>query len=261
MGTLRGVILAGGTGTRLRPLTEAGVNKHLVATGQTPMIDLPIRTLLSAGIRDITVVAGGDAIGGFLTYLGAGGKYGAGVDFTLKSQDHPGGIAEAFLRTESVMGPTDKIVAILGDNVFGPFDLHAALKRMKWEDWKTAGAIFLKEVPDPERFGVAVFDDAGKLVDIVEKPKVPPSNLAVTGLYVYSAHAYGYAKQLKPSGRGELEVTDLNRAILRDGRLVYGVLDTFWRDAGTHATRQEVEDWLRAHPEFQEQVLAQRRSA
>lgn len=218
---MKGVILAGGTGTRLRPLTHI-LNKHLLPVYDKPMILYPLRTLADWDIKDILLITGGENIGDFAEFLGDGSEY--GVKLTYKVQEKAGGIAEALALAEDFIGG-EQFAVILGDNIFtGLPDTIPSLS--------APCTLFLKSVPNASRFGV--FDRASWR--IVEKPEVPPSDRAVTGLYVYDAAVFGYIKELEPSARGELEITDVNNRYLELGRAEIVNLDAsgvFWSDSGT----------------------------
>jgi len=222
---MKGVILAGGTGSRLRPLTQV-TNKHLLPVGRYPMIFYPIYKLKKAGINEILIVTGREHMGDVIELLGSGKDF--GVEFTYKVQDEAGGIAQALgLARHFVNG--DKCVVILGDNIFED-DITPYVK--EFEEQKEGAKILLKEVPDPQRFGVPEFKD-GKIIAIEEKPKEPKSNLAVTGIYMYDSEVFEIIKTLKPSWRGELEITDVNNAYIKKGTLTYNILKGWWTDAGT----------------------------
>jgi glucose-1-phosphate thymidylyltransferase len=223
---MKGVVLAGGSGSRMFPLTKI-TNKHLLPIYDKPMIYYPIQTLVDAGIREILVVTGGRNSGDFLRLLANGKEFGLKhLDYTY--QEGEGGIADALGLAEHFAdgGP---ICVILGDNIIERSIRHMA------EDFKgqKAGAkILLKEVPDAERFGVAEVRD-GHIVAIEEKPKKPKSNLAVTGIYMYDETVFDKVRQLVPSGRGELEITDVNNAYIREGTMTYAHLEGWWTDAGS----------------------------
>lgn len=223
---VKGVILAGGLGTRLYPLTKI-TNKHLLPIYGKPMIYYPIQTLVDAGIRDILVVTGGMHAGEFLRLLGNGAEFGLKhINYTY--QEGEGGIAEA-LRLARHFADKDRIVVILGDNIIEKSIKGAVAEFMK----QPRGArILLKKVKDPERFGVANFNGK-KIVSIEEKPRKPKSDYAVTGIYMYDERVFDIIKTLKPSRRGELEITDVNNAYIRKGELEYSVLDGWWTDSGT----------------------------
>lgn len=219
---MKGIILAGGTGSRLYPLTKV-TNKHLLPVYDKPMIYYPLQTLIAAGIKDIMIVSGRGHVGHFLELLGSGKEF--GVRLTYEIQEGAGGIAEALGLAESWAG-TDNVAVILGDNIFQD-DI-----RKDVESFEGGAKIFLKEVPDAHRFGVAEVK-GNRVLGIEEKPKKPKSNLAVTGLYLYDAGVFEVIKTLKPSGRGELGITDVNNAYIRRGAMEFSVLKGFWSDAGT----------------------------
>ena len=223
---MKGVILAGGLGTRLYPLTKI-TNKHLLPIYGKPMIYYPIQTLVDAGIKDILVVTGGMHAGEFLRLLGDGAEFGLKhINYTY--QEGEGGIAEA-LRLARHFADNDRIIVILGDNIIEKSIKDAVREFME----QPRGArILLKKVEDPERFGVANFKGK-KIVSIEEKPRKPKSDYAVTGIYMYDERVFDIIKTLKPSRRGELEITDVNNAYIRKGELEYSVLDGWWTDSGT----------------------------
>jgi len=223
---LKGVVLAGGLGTRLYPLTKV-TNKHLLPVYNKPMIYYPILTLVEAGIKDILIVTGGNSAGDFLKLLGNGREFGLS-HLSFVYQEGEGGIAAALSLAEYFCD-NDKIVVILGDNI-----VEKSIKKEVeiFEKQEKGARILLKEVENPERFGVAEIKD-GKIVRIIEKPKIPPSNLAVTGIYMYDNQVFDIIRTLKPSERGELEITDVNNKYLEMGQLTYGILDGWWTDAGT----------------------------
>jgi len=220
---LKGVVLAGGEGKRLRPLT-AITNKHLLPVFDKPMILYPIETLRDMGINDICIVTGGENIGDFMKFLGSGASF--GVKLTYKIQDSPLGIAHALLQAEEFF-KDEKVVVILGDNIFEKVDVPPEAIN------DNNAYIFLKQIPDPQRFGVPVFDGNRNIVDIEEKPTDPKSEYAVTGLYIYPPSVFEFMKTLKPSGRGELEITDVNNWYIKQNKLKSIKLDGFWSDAGT----------------------------
>jgi glucose-1-phosphate thymidylyltransferase len=223
---MKGVILAGGLGTRLLPLTKI-TNKHLLPVYNQPMIYYPIQTLVRAGIDEIVLVTGGHYAGDFLNLLGNGKDFGLRF-INYAYQEGEGGIADA-LRLARVFTGKDKIVVILGDNILEK-DITQHVQKFKDQE---GAKVLLKEVADPERFGVAELDAAGRVVSIVEKPKRPKSNLAVIGVYMYDAQVWDIVQTLKPSERGEFEITDVNNAYLRMGKLSADVIDGWWTDAGT----------------------------
>jgi glucose-1-phosphate thymidylyltransferase len=223
---MKGVILAGGLGTRLYPLTKV-TNKHLLPIHNKPMIYYPIQTLVDAGIKDILIVTGGNSAGDFLRLLGNGKEFGLKhINYTY--QEGEGGIADALSLAEHFAG-NGKFVVMLGDNIIEE-SIKDEVKIFSKQD--RGARILLKEVERPERFGVAEIKD-GKIVKIIEKPKIPPSNLAVTGIYMYDSYAFDIIKTLKPSERGELEITDVNNRYIDKGMLTYGMLKGWWTDAGT----------------------------
>lgn len=223
---MKGIILAGGLGTRLAPLTKI-TNKHLLAVYDKPMIFYPIETLINAGITDIMIVTGGNHAGDFLRLMGNGKEFGLKhINYTY--QEGEGGIADALSLAE-YFADGEPICVVLGDNIIEKNIIKAVY------DFKQQGKgakILLKEVPDPERFGVAEIEN-GKLVNIIEKPKQPRSNLAVIGIYMYDERVFDIVKTLKPSDRGELEITDVNNAYVREGTMSWEMLDGWWTDAGT----------------------------
>ena len=221
---MKGIILAGGTGSRLYPLTKV-TNKHLLPVYDKPMIYYPLQTLLTAGIKDIMIVSGRGHAGHFLELLGSGADFGA--RFTYEIQDEAGGIAQALALAED-FADNDNVTVVLGDNIFQDSVMDAV------QSFESGAHIFLKSVPDAARFGVAEVDkDLGRVRCIEEKPDVPKSDLAVTGLYIYDKGVFDVIKTLKPSGRGELEITDVNNEYIRQGAMGYSVLDGYWSDAGT----------------------------
>ncbi|HOW35768.1 MAG TPA: sugar phosphate nucleotidyltransferase [Candidatus Omnitrophota bacterium] len=223
---MKGVILAGGMGKRLEPLTRI-TNKHLLPVYNRPMIYYPIQTLIEAGVRNILIVTGGNNAGDFLKLLGNGEDFGIkGIQYAYQQGEN--GIADALRLAEHFAGH-DKIIVILGDNV-----LDSPIKSFvdEFRRQKNGARILIKKVPDPERFGVVKFKGE-KIVSIIEKPKVPPSEYAVTGIYMYDKTVFEFIKKLKPSRRGELEITDVNNMYLRKKQLSYNVLEGNWTDCGT----------------------------
>jgi glucose-1-phosphate thymidylyltransferase len=232
---MKGVILAGGMGTRLLPLTKV-TNKHLLPVYDKPMIYYPIQCLVNAGIDDIMIVTGGNDAGDFLRLLGNGKEFGL-KDISYTYQEGSGGIADALRLTEHFV-EGDKVIVILGDNII---EKNIVKPVRAFEKQPRGARILLKEVSDPQRFGVPAFE-GGRIVAIEEKPKQPKSNYAVIGIYFYDASVFDIIKTLKPSGRGELEITDVNNGYLREGALEYDVLDGWWSDAGTFESLQRVSD-------------------
>jgi len=233
---MKGVILAGGTGSRLKKLTSV-LNKHLVAVGDVPMIEYPLSTLKKLKIQDITVVSGSEHVGTVMQYLT---KEHPEIDFTYKIQKEAGGIAQALSLARNVCS-NSKIAVILGDNIFEDVFYDAAEKFENSED--LGSMLFLKKVPDPERFGVAEIND-GKIISVEEKPKSPRSNLAVTGLYFYDSTVFDKIKSLKPSARGEYEISDVNQKYIEEKRVSYNLLSGFWSDAGTFESRKKAEEYI-----------------
>ena len=222
---LKGVILAGGTGSRLMPLTKV-TNKHLLPIGQKPMIYYPIQKLTSIGIEEILIVTGIEHMGDVVSLLGSGRDF--GCRFTYKVQDEPGGIAQALALAEDFANQ-QLLSVILGDNIFKSSLKHYAVK---FSSQGTGARLLLKHVDDPQRFGVAEVSQ-GKVVGIEEKPKEPKSNYAITGIYFYDACVFDIIRTLRPSARGELEISDVNSAYVAKSQLAYDILDGWWTDAGT----------------------------
>ena len=222
---LRGVVLAGGTGVRLMPLTKV-TNKHLLPIAQKPMIYYPIEKLTSIGIDQILIVTGVEYMGDVVSLLGSGREF--GCQFTYKVQDQAGGIAQALGLAEN-FSHGQPLAVILGDNIFQA-NLKEYLDRFIAQ--QTGARVLLKQVSNPQRFGVAQISDA-RVTRIDEKPKEPKSDYAVTGIYFYDASVFDIIRALKPSARGELEVSDINNAYIAKGQLAYDILDGWWTDAGT----------------------------
>ncbi|HEV2348441.1 MAG TPA: sugar phosphate nucleotidyltransferase [Terriglobia bacterium] len=223
---MKGVILAGGVGSRLFPLTKI-TNKHLLPVFNLPMIFYPLQTLVNAGIRDIMIVTGGRNAGDFLRLLNNGKEFGL-KHIQYAYQEGEGGIADALRLAEHFVGD-DKICVILGDNIIENNVLDAV---QAFKSQPRGAHIILKEVTHPERFGVPVLEN-GRIISIKEKPANPPSHFAVIGIYLYDNSVFARIRELKPSGRGELEITDVNNSYLRDGALTHSLLDGWWTDAGT----------------------------
>jgi glucose-1-phosphate thymidylyltransferase len=222
---LKGVILAGGLGSRLRPLTKV-TNKHLLPIYDKPMIYYPIETLVTAGIRDIMIVTGGNSAGDFLRLLGNGSDFGL-KDIYYTYQEGEGGIADALKLCEH-FAENERIAVILGDNILQD-DISPYVRA--FEAQASGARILLKHVDDPERFGVPELDGK-RIVRIEEKPANPKSDYAVTGIYMYDSRVFDFCRDLKPSSRGELEITDVNNAYIDAGDMYYDVLDGWWTDAG-----------------------------
>jgi glucose-1-phosphate thymidylyltransferase len=222
---VRGVVLAGGTGSRLRPLTKV-TNKHLLPVGRKPMIYYPIERLTGIGIEEILIVTGVEHMGDVVGLLGSGREF--GCRFTYKVQDEAGGIAQALGLAENFANG-QSVAVILGDNVFqGDLKEHAR----RFVEQGQGARLLLKQVPDPKRFGVAQIRD-GMVLGIEEKPKAPKSDYAIIGVYFYDATVFDIIRTLKPSARGELEITDVNNAYIGKGQLAYDILKGWWTDAGT----------------------------
>lgn len=222
---MKGVILAGGTGSRLFPLTKV-TNKHLLPVGKRPMLLHPVQKLRDAGVTDILIVTGTEHMGDVVGLLGSGKDY--GCRFTFRVQDEAGGIAQALALAEGFAagGP---ICVLLGDNIFED-DIIEDTARFKAQG--QGARILLKAVHDPQRYGVARVDGE-RVLEVIEKPKDPPSDLAVTGIYFYDAQVFDIIRELKPSARGEYEITDVNNAYIERGELTFGTLEGWWTDAGT----------------------------
>ncbi len=228
---MKGVVLAGGLGSRLYPLTKV-TNKHLLPVYKEPMIYYPIRTLVNAGIDEILIVTGGNNAGDFLRLLGNGSEFGLRhLNYTY--QEGEGGIAAALSLAE-YFADDDKVVVVLGDNIIEK-NIGKAVESFRGQ--KEGAKILLKEVPDPQRFGVPAFEE-GKIIRVDEKPKVPASSYAVIGIYMYDSGVFDFIKTLKPSERGELEITDVNNFYIRAGKMTWDILDGWWTDAGTFESLQ-----------------------
>lgn len=235
---MKGVVLCGGLGTRLRPLTLV-TNKHLLPVYDKPMIWRPLETLARTGIKEAMVIVGGPFAGDFIRLLKNGEEFGF-KHLEYGYQEAEGGIAQALSLAEKFSGG-QSLAVILGDNCTDA-NINAPVKK-----FKSGALIFLKEVPDPQRFGVATIIK-NKVTKLVEKPAKPESNLAVTGLYLYDKTVFKKIKELKPSARGELEITDVNNLYLKQNKLNWAPLPGFWRDAGTVDTLFEVnEHWAKKH--------------
>jgi glucose-1-phosphate thymidylyltransferase len=223
---MKGVILAGGLGTRLYPLTKV-TNKHLLPVYDKPMIYFPIQTLINAGIDDILIVTGGNNAGDFLKLLGNGKEFGLKhINYTY--QEGEGGIAQALSLAE-FFASGEEICVVLGDNIIEK-NIRRAVENFKGQ--KEGAKILLKEVPDPQRFGVPELK-GDRIVRIEEKPKSPRSQYAVIGIYLYDQEVFNIVKTLKPSGRGELEITDVNNLYIEKGVMTWDILEGWWTDAGT----------------------------
>ena len=244
---MKGIVLAGGIGSRLYPLTRV-TNKHLLPVYDKPMIFYPLQTLVDAGIRDILIVTGGQNAGDFLRLLQNGKEFGL-QQLSFAYQEGEGGIADA-LRLAEPWAKGDKICVVLGDNIIES-DVRDAASSFDQQD--KGAMVMLKEVPDPERFGVPVIEN-GCIVRIEEKPKKPLSSYAVIGIYFYDGTVFDRIRGLKPSGRGEYEITDINNSYIAEGTLRHTLLEGWWTDAGTfeslwHASNMVREKVLRSAQE------------
>lgn len=242
---MRGIVLAGGNGTRLRPLTQIA-NKHLLPIYNQPMIMYPLNTLKHLGISDILIVSGGENIGTFAEFLEDGHNF--GVNLTYKVQIAAGGIAQALSLAEDFANGED-IAVILGDNIF-----EDALLELPKDSEAGEAILFCKDVPDPERFGVANFGEDGKILSIEEKPKQPKSNWAVTGLYIYPPEVFNIIPFLKPSSRGELEITDVNNYFVQEGKCRAMLYGGSWNDAGTFDSMLKSSIWAKQEVEKRENI-------
>ncbi len=228
---MKGVVLAGGLGSRLFPLTKV-TNKHLLPVYNEPMIYYPIKTLVNAGIEEILIVTGGNNAGEFLRLLGNGSEFGLKhLNYTY--QEGEGGIAAALSLAEH-FADNGKIVVVLGDNIIEK-NIRKAVDAFRKQ--KDGARIMLKEVPDPQRFGVPVFE-GDRIVRVEEKPAEPASQYAVIGIYMYDERVFDFIKTLKPSQRGELEITDVNNFYIHDGKMEWDIIDGWWSDAGTFESLQ-----------------------
>ena len=223
---MKGVILAGGTGSRLSPITDV-TNKHLLPVGTKPMIIHVVEKMVEANVLDIMIITGTEHMGDMISLLGSGEKY--NCEFTFRIQERAHGIADALRLAESFIN-NDKFIVILGDNMFED-DLSKHIK--EYEDSDSPCFLLLKEVPDPERYGIAILDKDRKIIGAVEKPRVPISNLCITGIYMYDETVFKKIKNLKPSDRGEYEITELNHEYIEEGLASYSTLEGWWTDAGT----------------------------
>lgn len=230
---MKGILLAGGLGTRLKPLTDI-TNKHLITVYDKPMIMYPLELLIKAGVKDIMIILGREYSGQFLTFLGSGADW--GVKITFRVQDKAGGIAHALLLAEDFVGK-ENMTVVLCDNIFEQ-DFKKYL-----DNFKSGARIFIKKVLDPKRFGVATVKN-GRVVKIVEKPKEPETHLAVTGIYQYDAHVFDHIRSIKPSARGELEISDVNNVYINKKQMQAETIKGFWSDAGTFDSLAKTIRWV-----------------
>jgi len=251
---MKGIILAGGSGTRLYPLTMV-TSKQLLPVYDKPMIYYPLSVLMNAGIREILIISTPQDISRFEALLGDGHQF--GIQLTYAIQPSPDGLAQAFIIGEEFIGD-DPVAMVLGDNIFAGHGLNKRLKAATENAKKGLATIFGYYVDDPERFGIVEFDKDGQVVSIEEKPEKPKSNYCVTGLYFYDHHAVEYAKSLKPSKRGELEITDLNRIYLENGNLSVELLGQgfTWLDTGTHESLVEATNFVKTVETHQHRKIA-----
>lgn len=240
---MKGIILAGGSGTRLYPLTMV-TSKQLLPIYDKPMIFYPLSTLMLAGINDILIISTPNDLPNFERLLGDGSSY--GIKLTYKVQPSPDGLAQAFIIGEEFIGD-DSCAMILGDNIFYGNNFRSLLREARKNAESGRTTLFGYYVNDPERFGIVEFDNKGKVISIEEKPKIPKSNYCVTGLYFYDNRVIEYAKKVKPSQRGELEITDLNKMYLEDGSIDVQLLGRgfAWLDTGTTDSLNEAADFVR----------------
>ena len=231
---MKGIILAGGKATRLRPLTKI-TSKQLLPVYDKPMIFYPIETLIKAGIKDILIIIAPDYSGQFLNLLGSGKEFGAKFSYAI--QEEPKGLADAFVIGEDFID-NDNVTLILGDNIFE----HDFSKQIK--AFKNGAMVFAKKVHDPERFGVVDFDKNNKAKSIEEKPAKPKSDYAVVGIYTYDSSVVNCAKELKPSARGEIEITALNNVYLKKNKLQVEIIEGMWEDAGTFDSLLRVSNFM-----------------
>ncbi len=237
---MKGIILAGGSGTRLYPITK-GISKQLMPIYDKPMIYYPLSTLMMAGIKDILVITTPHESESFQRLLGDGSDWGISLQYAV--QPSPDGLAQAFIIGEKFIGE-DKVALVLGDNIFHGSDLDESLRECTDPD---GGLVFAYQVSDPERYGVVAFDENMRAISIVEKPKSPESNYAVVGLYFYDNDVVDIAKNIKPSDRGELEITTVNEEYLKRGKLSVQIMDrgSAWLDTGTFESMNDASEYIR----------------
>lgn len=243
---MKGIILAGGSGTRLYPITK-GISKQLIPIYDKPMIYYPLSVLIGAGIREILIISTPHDLPRFEQLLGDGSQL--GCQFSYKVQEKPRGLADAYIVGEEFIG-SDKVAMILGDNIFYGSDFEAKVRSAVDVD---GGIIFGQQVSDPERYGIVEFDEQMNVLSIEEKPTKPKSNYAIPGLYFFDNKVVEYAKQVKPSDRGEIEITEVQNAYLRDGKLKVHLLDrgTAWLDTGTFASMNQAAQFVQVIEERQ----------
>ncbi|XEC93416.1 sugar phosphate nucleotidyltransferase [Paenibacillus tarimensis] len=235
---MKGIILAGGTGSRLRPLTNI-MNKHMIPVGGYPMAHYAVEKLKMAGIRDILLVIGKQSASLFIDYFGSGAEH--GVNISYKIQEQAGGVAQALLSAEGFPDKGEKMIVLLGDNLFET-SLNRHMERFSRLPEGTA-SVFLTKVSDPSRYGVPVFN-GDKIIRIIEKPEYPPSGFCVTGIYMYDSGIFDVIRRIRPSARGEWEITDVNNIYAAEGMLSYHILNGWWMDAGTFPSLMEAHNKL-----------------